>query len=391
MGGKATLILVLGVSYILMTFNTRTGNNSTTVLDNYLDYYSRTVAHQIAVSGMNIAAANLYADPTWRTPMNNVPFNGGVFNISFKDTGDTLKVKSTTKFDTIEDSVIAYFTGFNDLLKYTYFTHHENGVAWAPGDSIFGEIHTNGTLNHQNDKTIVFTGKVTAGKGIKPPPKTSKTQFLGGYEVGVYVKEVTDINNLKSAALSGWNYVSGGNTLKIEINNDGTVDVYENATKLYDDTLLSSLSPNGVIYTDGDLEIFGGGYLDTDYGGVTIGAGGNITLKDDIHYLDNPLTNPSSDDLLALVAWNDVIFDNQTKADWDVQSVLMSVNGSMTATQMNKNGTFNYLGSVYQSDRGNAKMFQSFDKKYRHDERLNTYRPPAYPGSTSLSLLYWWE
>ena len=114
-------------------------------------------------------------------------------------------------------------------------------------------------------------------------------------------------------------------------------------------------------------------------------------MKDDIHYYDNPVTNPNSDDLLALVAWNDMIFDNQTKADWNVQSVLMSVNGSMTATNMNKTGSFNYLGSVYQHDRGNAKMFQSFQKKYRHDQRLHTYKPPAYPGTSNLRLVYWWE
>ena len=392
MGGKAILILVIGVSYIITTFNMKTGNNSTVVLENYIDYYSRARSHQIAVSGMNIAAAKLYEDLTWRTAMTNVPLSGGVFNATFTDVGDTLKVVSTTSFNNVEDSVIAYFTASNNLLDYTLFTEDENGVAWVSGDSIFGPIHTNGTLNHGNKSDIVFTGKVTAGKGISPPPKTAKTQFLGGTETGVYINGVSDINKLINASTSGgWNYVSGGNTLTIEINNDGTVDVYENSTKLYDDTSLSALTGNGTIYTDGDLVITGGGNLDTDYGGVTIGAGGTITLEDDIHYYDNPLTNPSSDDLLALVAWNDIIFDNSSKSDWYIQSVLMTVTGSLTATNMNKAGSFNYLGSVYQEDRGNAKMFQSFQKKYYHDERLHTYVPPAYPGGGNLRLVYWYE
>ena len=57
MGGKAILILVMGVAYILTAFNAKTGNNSSAVLENYLEYYSRARSHQIAVSGMNIAAA----------------------------------------------------------------------------------------------------------------------------------------------------------------------------------------------------------------------------------------------------------------------------------------------------------------------------------------------
>lgn len=392
MGGKAILILVMGVSFILTSFNIKTGNNSVIVLENYLDYYSRARSHQIAVSAMNIAAAKLYDNLSWRTPYNHVPFCGGVFDLTFTDMGDTLKVISKTEFNGVEDSVFAFFTGSNNLLDYTYFTNNENGMAWVSGDSIFGPIHTNGTLNHGNKSDIVFTGKVTAGKGIKPPPKTSKTQFLGGTEVGVYVDDVSDVNKLINAATAdGWNYVSGGNTLKIEINNDGTVDVWENATKLFDDTSLSALTNNGTIYTDGNLVITGGGYLDTDANGVTIGAAGTITIEDDIHYLDNPVTNPHSDDLLALVAWNDIIFDNHAKSDFDIQSVLMSVTGSLTATNMTKTGTFNYLGSVYQNDRGNAKMFQSFQKRYRHDQRLHTYKPPAYPGSSNLRLLYWYE
>ena len=70
---------------------------------------------------------------------------------------------------------------------------------------------------------------------------------------------------------------------------------------------------------------------------------------------------------------------------------MMSINEGLTATNMNKNGTFNYLGSIYQDVRGNAKMFQSFMKKFRHDERLNTITPPFYPGASDLQLLAWWE
>jgi hypothetical protein len=393
MGGKAVLILVLGVAYILTIFNTRTGNVNTTALDNYLDYYYRTNAHQIAVSGMNIAAAKLYANYAWRTPMTDIPFSNGEFNINFVETGDTLKVISSAEFEGYQDSVIAYFTGLNDLLKYTFFTANENGVAWTPGDSIFGQIHTNGTLNHQNDNTIVFSGKVTAGKGIKAPPKNSKTQFLGGYEVGIYVPEVVNIDVPKNAAAGGgYVFPDAGEVMSVEFWDDEKISIWSGSNLIHDKVSISTLTSNGVIYSDGDIIIKKADKVDTPLGGVTIASGNNIQIDDNqLEYKDNPLTNPNSNDLLALVALNDIIFDNSTVSDWTIQAVLMAVNGQLTATNMNKNGKFNYLGSVYQHDRGNAKMFQSFQKRYYHDARLTTYKPPAYPGTASLQLIYWWE
>lgn len=392
MGGRAILILIMGVSYILLIFNTRTGNLSTNALINYLDYYSETNCHQIAVSGLNIAASHLYQDISWRGPLANIPMNSGTFTITFTSMGDTLAVTSIAVFEEVRDTVIAYFSSDNELVKYCWYTVDENGMAWTDGDSIYGPIHTNGTVNHQNKSSIVFTGKVTAGQGISPPPKNAKTKFLGGYEVGIYNTTVNNVSDIISSAVSGgYYYNSGGETLKIEFNNDGTVDIYQGSTKQYDDVLLSSITSNGVIYTTGNIEVTGGGKVDTPAGGITIGAGGTVTFKDQVTYLDNPLTNPNSNDLLAFVAWDDIYLDNTTKTDWNIQSVLMSVNGSLGAMDMNKNGTFNFLGSVYQDNRGNAKMFQSFNKRYRHDTRLNNIVPPAYPGMTDLRLLAWWE
>ena len=179
--------------------------------------------------------------------------------------------------------------------------------------------------------------------------------------------------------------------MKIEFNADGTVDIYQNTTRILDDIPLGTLAPNGAIYSAGNIEIIGTGKVDTPNGGTTIGSGGNILLSNEIQYKDNPETNPNSNDLLALVAWNDLIIDNYTKIDWNLQAVLMSVTGSLSATYMNKIGHMNYYGSAYQSVRGNAKMFQSFQKRYIHDERLDTMTPPFYPGMSSLHLVAWWE
>ncbi len=69
----------------------------------------------------------------------------------------------------------------------------------------------------------------------------------------------------------------------------------------------------------------------------------------------------------------------------------MAVNGSLAALDMNKSGNFSYYGSYYQSSRGNAKMFQSFAKRYKFDTRLTNKRPPHYPTMSNLELIAWWE
>ena len=392
MGGRAALLMVFGLTFLFSAYQLNTGSVSTRAAENLYSYYSHRIAHQIAVSGLNISAAKLYEDNTWRGPMKNISFKGGEFSLGFKTIGDTLIVRSLGEYDGLIDTVVAFFSLENAYTKYTWFTFMENGVAWTKGDSVWGPLHTNATLNHQNDKSIVFHDKVTAGKGISSPPKNAKTKFLGGYEVGVFVPKVTHMNDLINAASSGgYTFPTPGNIMGIEFNNDGTLDLYSNGVRIADDTTFSSLAPNGAIYSAGPIVIFGTGGVNTPADGISIGSGGDITLKNPISYADDPLSNPNSDDLLALVAWNNIVIDNQSIANWDVQCVLMAIKGSMVATNMTKNGIFNFLGSTYQNVRGNAKMFQSFYKKYRHDQRLNNIEPPYYPGASDLHLLAWWE
>jgi hypothetical protein len=392
MGGRAALLIVMGLTFLFSAYQLKTGSVSTRAADNLAGFYSKKTAHQIAVSGLNISAAKLYQDNTWRGPMTNVPFRNGYFSLGFIATGDTLAVESCADYQGVKDTVVAYFSLSNPYTKYTFFTFEENGVSWAPRDTVWGPIHTNSTLNHQNDSSIVFNGKVTAGKGISAPPKNAKTQFLGGYEVGVYVPQVTNMTDLINAAMAaGFYSANPADTIKFEFNNDGTLDVYRNSAKIHDDVPFSAITTNGAVYATGPIVIYGPGPVNTPPGGITIGTAKTVDLLNTIKYADDPLSNPNSDDLLALVAWNDIIFHNDLMADWDMQCVLMSIDGSLAATDMNKDGNFNYLGSVYQKVRGNAKMFQSFEKKYFHDERLNHITPPFYPGASDLQLLAWWE
>ena len=400
MVGKASLLLMSGMILLLTTYYQKMGNISTRAGENFLDYYSKEVAHQIAVSGVNIAATKIYRYGKWHNTLKSFDFqDGNLKTVLFSDTTglDTVLIGAIADYKGYMDTVIAYF-GFstdNAYTKYVMFTNQENGVAWKPGDEVWGPLHTNGTINHQNDSTIIFHGKVTAGKGISSPPKNAKTQFLGGYEIGVYLPEVTDMNALINAAGSGgYKFPSSTDTMKIEFKSDGNVIVYQNSTAIYPDpgVPMYTLAPNGAIFSEGPVVILGGD-VNTSAKGLTVGSGNDVILENDVAYADDPTVNPNSDDILGIVAWNDIVFDNTSKTDWDLQSALMAINGSLTAMDMTKNGTFNYFGSVYQKVKGNALMFQSFNKQYRYDERLAITPPPFYPGASVPKpyLIAWYE
>lgn len=393
MGGKASIYLVMGFTVILSFYLTDMARKSTRVVENVVDDYIRASAHQIAVSGMNLTASKLYQNPSWSSGFTNIPFQGGTFSVTMNIGSDTIEAISVSTYNSHNDTVRAYFAGSSIFTKYTAYTNNENGQAWAPGDTVWGPIHTNDVFNHQNKNNITFYGKVTAGKNIAPPPKSAKSNFIGGYEVGVYLPTVNNINSIISGASSGgytWPYAP--DTMKIQFLATGNIEVYRNSTPVYalPGTPLSTLAPNGAIYSSGAVEVLGG-IVNTPATGITIGAGTNIIFRDAVTYADNPETNPNSDDMIAFVSNGNIYFDNSTKVDWFMQGVLMCATGSLTAVDMNKDGTFNYYGSYYQQSRGNAKMFHSFTKKYKRDIRLDNYRPPFYPGMNSLTLVAWWE
>lgn len=400
MGGKGSLILVFGFSFIFSMYQLNIRRATLESVDNYMNYYADAIAHEIAISGMNLVAAKVYADSSWRENLNQ-SFQNGNLKIEFGTGSSILEVNAIGEYNGIKDTVVALFeyisTGENIFLEYTMYTANENGSNWTPGDTVWGNIHTNGNINHQNKSTIVFYGKVSAGGGIHSNPNKSKTQFLGGYEVGVFLPEVENMNELiASSASGGYQFATPADTMKLYFKYDGNVVVYQNSVAIHPEpgVALTTLSPNGSIYSSGPVEILGG-VVNTNSHGVTVGSGDNVILRDDLYYADNPETNPDSDDLIGIVSQNNVIFDNRVKTDWYMQSALMAIDGSLSALDMNKSGQLNYYGSMYQLNRGSAQMFQSFQKKYKHDMRFNEKTLPGYPtagsGNPRLRLLSWWE
>ena len=65
MGGKGTILLVLGFTISFLAFGRNFLNLTKRSSDNVIEYFSEARAHNIAVSAANFACSELYQDKNW--------------------------------------------------------------------------------------------------------------------------------------------------------------------------------------------------------------------------------------------------------------------------------------------------------------------------------------
>ncbi|HEY6626828.1 MAG TPA: hypothetical protein VIZ21_07725 [Ignavibacteriaceae bacterium] len=343
MSGKATFILILGFTLIFLVMGYFWGSLATRSVDNHVSYYKTTVAHNIAVSGANIALQEVIADSEWVSDINDRPFEYGLMNVDLTSLGPPERVlTSTGTFGGVDQIVkVKLLRDQTSLAKYAWFipsvsTGSVTQRPWITGDSIWGGFHSNQFLVVDGDP--VFFGKVTTLKGIKDMGSGSNPVFLGGYEEGIEVNWVSEMHYPNYAAIAG-----AGSTfnrdLWLKFNSDGTV-TYRVRTGSggsnpgQDSTLytapntvpVTTLAPNGVIYVD-RKNVYLSGTLN---GNVTIvaegssgGGSGNVYFTGDMVYNIDPMIpngaggymiNPASldadgkpRDVLGIVTTNNVL------------------------------------------------------------------------------------
>jgi len=137
---------------------------------------------------------------------------------------------------------------------------------------------------------------------------------------------------------------------------------------------------------------------------------GNIIIEGNVTYNSNPKYNPTSTDMLGLVAEYSVVVGNQSTAhDVTVDAAIFARKGGWgymapdkTAIPSNAftgyNGHLYVYGSITQYNRGHiatagsSSPSQGFDRTYHYDTRFNSISPPAFPISpNSFSIISWRE
>jgi len=420
MSGKATLLVVAGFSLIFLVLGKNLGDISTRAVDNSVEYYVSTTAHDMAVSAANIAASKIFFDNDWDDGFTK-SFNGGTIDVDVQIIDPIKNIRKIVATGTYRDvtSQVEVTLAPSSFAKFAYYSEDEGDddddehIYWMSADTVWGPLHTQDNIYVNGSP--VFWGKVTTSKDLIKSPRSSTPQFYGGFEDGVSLKLPDDgVEKVGTSAGSGGKVFNLKTTGTIEYENfyltfkeDSvtyrTVGKYKSGKKWkdFDSTktvLAYSLAPNGVIFADG-LNIRLKGVVK---GQFTVATNKSIYLDDDIVYKSDPLTNPNSTDLLGIVAEKDVwITENSANNNnIKIHASIFAENGGFGAEDYDDrpvSGSIYLIGGISQHERYPVGTFSGstirhgFAKKYRYDDRLAVSLPPYYPGTGKFEVVDWYE
>ncbi len=424
--GKFSIVYVLGLCLIVAYSLWNINATGTSAMDTYTDYFSRTMAHDIALAGANIGTQNLLFDPSGVTDRTNVAFASGLYDIHFMKGGDTAGITVYSRIlvggGWVYDTVIAGFhhTPFS---KFGWFTETENnGYVGSPyygasdwkitGDSVFGFAHTNNHFNLAG--TPYFNDKVTATtapalmkiNGVEAPV------FKAGYQWGITInRPIANLTNLAAEATTAGALIDVGNDVSMEFYSDGNVHVRippSDGSVRNDTVPLTTLAPTGVVAVrNGDLRIKGtysGQVTVASLKGITTNKGNVWIDGTGIVAADDPMTNPNSTDMMGIVSENYTYItrdDSRTQASTvEIDAAVYCYSGELTAQDfwtIGKSGRVILYGGVTQKTAGSLGVFSGGGLQHgmfytiRHDPRFNYSSPPHFPVSDKYELVSWWE
>jgi hypothetical protein len=393
--------MVMGFSMMLMLMGYNLSYVSSEAYNNYLQYYNRTTSHNLAAGFANMGSQVIYRTPNARPRWIERPLDGGTVSL-WTDTlpQGRVKLTSTSNFQSYKDTVIIVW-GQSKFSKFSYYSVIEGAINWASKDTIYGPFHTQDkmTVNYNP----CFWGKVTNKLGITKNPSSSKPEFHAGYQTGIDIQMPTDFNPLKNAALSGGRYMKGKDvTISFFGNGKMKIKVGAAAETVED---ISSYAPNGALLIDSaNVRIKGvfSGQLTLAVLNGGASNKGKVYFDSSVVYKTNPLSDPSSTDLLGICADDSLVITNNTNNsnDISIQSALFSRLKGLGAEQYNNGvvrGRINLLGGVSQNQRAavgtlsGGTVNSGYSKSYRYDERLMNQSPPYYPTTGSYEILSWYE
>ncbi len=407
MFGKGALFLVMGFSLIFLVLGQNFGRVSTSSVDNLSDYYNESVAHNIAVSGANMGANQVYLDPTWTAGISNKSFSGGTLNVNLQILDAFKNIRKIVSIGT--------FRGYTDTVevtlqpskfsKFAYYSVYEpSGIWWTDGDTVWGPFHTQDYLHVEGHP--VFNGKVSTKKGIdRYYNKYYDNPIINGtYEQGVDLPLPTSsISDLEVAAKSGGHFFTPTDTIYFNFKGDSLTYKYKYKGK--DSTVaLSQIAPNGVLFAKNAL-LRVQGTVKGQYTIVASGNGmgmGNIYIDNDLVYQTDPRTNSSSTDLLGIVAEKNILVSNTPANQHDVHidGAIYSQTGGFGAEDYDtrpNSGTIYLYGGITQYTRQPVGTFNKwgiqsgFNKNYHYDDRLMFSSPPSFPNTGSFEIVSWRE
>ncbi len=416
--GSVFIISTFAVAF-LVAWATASFNQSATSLRNAERYVDSQQAFHLAEAGLDQAIRWMN---DWPAPSGIAafdPFGGpqtlpeGQYTVTIDpDDANTTSyldhytITVTGQTDTLQVSrQVSLILQNESFARYIYFTDSEERVtAWGvrpiwfiTGDYLDGPVHSNDRFNIFGNP--VFDGAVTSAASSlnynRGGPPLDNPQFNGGLDLGV--PEVTlplTANDLRVAAAANGSWYQGNTTLVLQ--SDGTMRVTNPAAGLTNQ--LVPLPANGAVFVNGGHATVSG----TLNGQLTIGSSENVIINNNLVYADDPRSNPNSDDVLGLVAEDNVVVAAAAPYNTTIQASVMGLNASFTVENWwigPPKGTLSVYGGIIQVSRGPVGTFNSrtgarvsgYSKSYRYDTRFRQLAPPFYPTTSEYEEQLWKE
>jgi hypothetical protein len=407
MSGKATLLLIVGFSLIFLVVSRNFGDTSNRAIDNYVDYYKKAVSHNIAVSGANIAANNIFLDPTWKANgYSNIAYQGGTIDIGVQIIDPYKNIVEITAEGSYEgyNSTVKIKLAPSKFSKFAYYSVSEGGTIWWNGtDTVWGPFHTQDYLRAANHP--VFYGKATTKKSLVYYTSQTKDKpyFLGGYEQGIDVPLPTDaVDNMESTANLDF---TGHDTVYMTFSNDSLKYKYTYKS-VYASVYLPTAAPNGLIFAKNSVVRLKGtvkGQYTLACSSTSTSGKGTVYLDDNIVYSKDPRIYPTSSDMLGICAENNVFITDNTanRSDINIHASIYCEKGGFGAEKYDTrpvSGNINLLGGIIQNTRqavgtfgSDGKIKSGFAKRYKYDNRFLVASPPFFPGTGGFEIVSWYE
>jgi hypothetical protein len=405
--GRSALIMVMGFGTALLMIGSNISKVSNEAMNNYTYYYDASVARSIAASGMNLAARSLYENSAWRGGFLNKTFGGGSFSCTVTDTSyNRVRVTSVGTFQNMTRTVSCLLQP-SSFSRFGYYSVVEGNIWWITGDTVWGPMHTQDNLRVAG--APVFMQRATSLKSIiyNTSSKVDKPVFKGGYDTGINISLPADLNPLRNAAASGKKF-TGPDSVFILFESNGKLKWKQGVGSAWTEELVSSFTPNGVIYAEGtNLHVSGvlNGRVTICAAGLTgKGKQGNVYIDGGLTYAHNPLAGPS-DDILGIVAENSILIaDNVANSgkSIDIQASCFSRTGGFMAENYSTRGiegTIRLLGGIQNNTRLPVGTFSGspphlvsgYLKNYFYDQRLMVDAPPFFPTTGQYEIVSWFE
>ncbi len=312
----------------------------------------------------------------------------------------TLSVSSTVGAVT---SVVQAVLRTESYARYAYFTDSEeslscyqrwgntycysNNIWFTNGDVLNGPVRSNDQFNMHG--TPVFNGDVTsASASINYYNNSADPTFNGTLTLGAEQTTIpmaaTELRTGAATASGQW--YEGSTTITFQ--SDGTLLVTNAAAGL--NNAVVAAPANGAIFVNGgDATVSG-----TLNGSISVGSSENIVVADHIDYAVDPQVDPTSDDMLGLIAEEEVQVPTSAPSNLRINASVMAINESfdvIDSSSLPNKGDLTIYGGLIQTRRGTVGTTSGngYTKDYNYDSRLAETSPPFYPTTGEYEIVMW--